>query len=69
MEDDPFLRQYQPSELKIVSEFLTNWLPFLSKDLCKDCNHLLSNRIRSLDPGNDSQLFLRDDKFLVSMEN
>ncbi|KAG7584209.1 Oxoglutarate/iron-dependent dioxygenase [Arabidopsis suecica] len=50
MEDDPFLRQYQPSELKIVSEFLTNWLPFLSKDLCKDCNHLLSNRIRSLDP-------------------
>ncbi|XP_010489437.1 PREDICTED: uncharacterized protein LOC104767102 [Camelina sativa] len=50
MEEDPFLRQYQPSELKIASEFLTNWLPFLSKDLCKDCNHLLSNRIRSLDP-------------------
>ncbi|CAA7022108.1 unnamed protein product [Microthlaspi erraticum] len=49
MEDDLFLRQYQPSELKTVSEFLTNWLPFLTRDLCKDCVNVLSNRIRSLD--------------------
>ncbi|CAH2051377.1 unnamed protein product [Thlaspi arvense] len=50
MEDDPFLRQFHPSELKIASEFLTNWLSFLSRDLCKDCVHALSDRIRSLDP-------------------
>lgn len=51
MEDDPFLRKFQPSELKIASEFLTNCLPFLSRDLCKDCVNVLSDRIRSLDPG------------------
>ncbi|CAA7035738.1 unnamed protein product [Microthlaspi erraticum] len=49
-EDDVFLSKYQPSELKVSSEFLTTWLPFLSRDLCKDCVHLLSHRIRSLDP-------------------
>ncbi|KAG5377965.1 hypothetical protein IGI04_025807 [Brassica rapa subsp. trilocularis] len=54
MEDDPFLRKFQPSELKIASEFLTNCLPFLSRDLCKDCVNVLSDRIRSLDP--DHQL-------------
>ncbi|CAN8271210.1 unnamed protein product [Cochlearia groenlandica] len=50
MEDEAFLGQFQPSELKIVSEFLTNWLCFLSKDLCEDCVNVLSNRIHSLDP-------------------
>ncbi|KFK40171.1 hypothetical protein AALP_AA3G339700 [Arabis alpina] len=50
MEEDPFLRQYQPSDLKVASEFLRNWLPFLSRDLCKDCVHVLSDRIQSLDP-------------------
>lgn len=50
MEDDPFLRKFQPSELKIASEFLTNCLPFLSRELCKDCVNVLSDRIRSLDP-------------------
>ncbi|KFK30240.1 hypothetical protein AALP_AA7G235700 [Arabis alpina] len=49
-EDRVFLSKYPPPELKIASEFLTNWLPFLSRDLCKDCVHVLSNRIRSLDP-------------------
>ncbi|KAK8717607.1 hypothetical protein V6N13_044868 [Hibiscus sabdariffa] len=48
--DDPFLRQYQPSELRIASEFLTTWLPFLSRDLCHRCTRRLSQRIRSLDP-------------------
>ncbi|KAL1191925.1 RNA demethylase ALKBH9B [Cardamine amara subsp. amara] len=53
MEEDPFLRQYDSSELKIVSEFLTKWQSFLSKDLCKNCVHVLSNRIRSLDSEHD----------------
>eukprot|EP00257_Ricinus_communis_P010625 XP_002530736.2 uncharacterized protein LOC8267097 [Ricinus communis] len=47
--DDPFLLQYQPSDLRIASEFLTTWLPFLSRDLCHHCTRTLSHRIRSLD--------------------
>ncbi|KAJ7953115.1 oxidoreductase, 2OG-Fe(II) oxygenase family protein [Quillaja saponaria] len=47
---DPFLRNYQPSELRIAAEFLTTWLPFLSRDLCNHCASILSRRIRSLDP-------------------
>ncbi|GAV87522.1 2OG-FeII_Oxy_2 domain-containing protein [Cephalotus follicularis] len=48
--DHPFLLQYQPSELQIASEFLSRWLPFLSKDLCPHCTEILSDRIRSVDP-------------------
>ncbi|XP_022740526.1 uncharacterized protein LOC111292405 [Durio zibethinus] len=48
--DDPFLVQYQPSELRIASEFLTTWFPFLSRGLCHRCTQTLSRRIRSLDP-------------------
>ncbi|XVF18015.1 hypothetical protein REPUB_Repub10bG0175000 [Reevesia pubescens] len=48
--DDPFLVKYQPSDLRIASEFLTTWLPFLSSDLCHRCTQSLSQRIRSLDP-------------------
>ncbi|KAF5745507.1 2-oxoglutarate and Fe(II)-dependent oxygenase superfamily protein isoform 1 [Tripterygium wilfordii] len=47
--DDPFLTQYQPSDLRDALEFLTTWLPFLSKDLCHKCTQILSDRIRSLD--------------------
>ncbi|XP_010446824.1 PREDICTED: uncharacterized protein LOC104729570 [Camelina sativa] len=54
-EEDVFLGKYQSSELKIASEFLTTWLPFLSRDLCKDCLHLFSHRIRSLDPEHSSK--------------
>ncbi|XP_010548289.1 PREDICTED: uncharacterized protein LOC104819751 [Tarenaya hassleriana] len=68
MDEDPFLRQYQPSELKIASEFLTTWLPFLSRDLCKDCVHVLSNRIRSLDPGG-TNTNVDDGKSAGSSEN
>ncbi|KAJ8771043.1 hypothetical protein K2173_023368 [Erythroxylum novogranatense] len=46
--EDPFLLQYQPSDLQIASEFLTNWLPFLSRDLCGRCTETLSGRVRSL---------------------
>ncbi|KAA0025681.1 putative alpha-ketoglutarate-dependent dioxygenase [Cucumis melo var. makuwa] len=52
--EDPFLHNYKPSELKIASEFLTTWLPFLSKDLCGGCTKLLSDRIRTLDPADRS---------------
>lgn len=45
---DPFLLRYQPSELRVASEFLTTWLPFLSRDLCQRCTQTLSNRIQSL---------------------
>ncbi|KAK9713246.1 hypothetical protein RND81_06G014400 [Saponaria officinalis] len=48
MEGDPFLRQYDDSELRIASEFLTTWLPFLSRDLCRNCANNLSHRISSL---------------------
>ncbi|XP_071702253.1 RNA demethylase ALKBH9B-like [Rutidosis leptorrhynchoides] len=46
---DPFLQNYNPSDLQTVSEFLSNWLPFLSKDLCNHCSKSLSDRVRSLD--------------------
>jgi len=52
--NDPFLLNYQPSELQIASEFLSTWLPFLSKGLCRACVQSLSDRINSLSiaPGN-----------------
>ncbi|KAF1886839.1 hypothetical protein Lal_00046077 [Lupinus albus] len=48
--NDPFLQNYQPSELRIASEFLATWLPFLTRDLCHRCTQSLSNRIRSIHP-------------------
>lgn len=48
---DLFVREYDASELKIAAEFLTNWLPFLTKDLCEGCTASMRDRIRSLDPG------------------
>ncbi|KAK1325554.1 hypothetical protein QJS10_CPA01g02361 [Acorus calamus] len=47
---DPFIETYQPSDLRVAAEFLSNWLPFLSKDLCDRCSSSLRDRIRSLDP-------------------
>ncbi|KAJ0097868.1 hypothetical protein Patl1_29079 [Pistacia atlantica] len=46
---DPFLLQYQPSELRIASEFLATWQPYLCRDLCHHCTEIISDRIRSLD--------------------
>ncbi|KAL8151977.1 hypothetical protein V2J09_021785 [Rumex salicifolius] len=51
---DPFLLQYSESELRIASEFLANWLPFLSKDLCPRCTRTLSDRVNSLSSAFDS---------------
>ncbi|XP_041020910.1 RNA demethylase ALKBH9B-like [Juglans microcarpa x Juglans regia] len=45
---DPLLLKFEPSELRTASEFLTTWLPFLSRDLCPDCSQTLSDRVRSL---------------------
>ncbi|PIA47335.1 hypothetical protein AQUCO_01400182v1 [Aquilegia coerulea] len=48
---DPSIPYNEPSELKIAAEFLTTWLPFLTKTLCHRCTQSLSIRVRSLDPG------------------
>ncbi|GAB2282825.1 hypothetical protein Dimus_017361 [Dionaea muscipula] len=50
---DPFLMGYSLSELRIASEFLTTWTPFLSRGLCHHCTHMLSRRIASLSPENN----------------
>ncbi|KAL6551965.1 hypothetical protein OROGR_008119 [Orobanche gracilis] len=50
--DDPFLLNYDDTELQIAAEFLSNWLPFLSRGLCKSCTRTLSDGIRSLHTGN-----------------
>ncbi|KAG1360724.1 putative RNA demethylase ALKBH9B [Cocos nucifera] len=49
--DDPFVRDYEPSELEIAAEFLTNWLPFLTRGLCDGCSATLRRRIQSLHSG------------------
>ena len=61
--DDPFLVQYQPSDLNIASEFLSTWLPYLSRDLCHNCSKTLSDRIRSLSGFHN--FFLPELTFLV----
>ncbi|MCH96178.1 hypothetical protein A2U01_0017161 [Trifolium medium] len=53
--NDSFLLDYSPSDLRTASEFLNQWLPFLSKDLCRRCSQTLSDRILSLDPESQNQ--------------
>lgn len=48
---DPFLDAYSPSELRIASEFLTTWLPFLTRGLCDRCSDSLSRRVKSIPAG------------------
>ncbi|KAL0926802.1 hypothetical protein M5K25_003054 [Dendrobium thyrsiflorum] len=55
MEADPFLQSFDSSDLQIAKEFLTNWLPFLTKDLCEGCAASLLDRIQSLSPVADEQ--------------
>ncbi|KAL8472419.1 hypothetical protein ACS0TY_029576 [Phlomoides rotata] len=45
---DPFLLNFDTNEVRIAAEFLSNWLPFLSRGLCKSCTQTLSDGIRSL---------------------
>ncbi|XP_039137465.1 RNA demethylase ALKBH9B-like [Dioscorea cayenensis subsp. rotundata] len=47
---DPLLQGFDPSELEIAGEFLSNWLPFLTRDLCPSCSSVLRDRIHSLRP-------------------
>ncbi|KAG6475460.1 hypothetical protein ZIOFF_064680 [Zingiber officinale] len=37
-DDDLFLQQFDPKDLEIAAEFLTNWLPFLTRPLCDGCS-------------------------------
>ncbi|KAF7830393.1 RNA demethylase ALKBH9B-like [Senna tora] len=53
--DDPFLRIYEPSELRTAAKFLSIWKPFLSKRLCSHCTLILSDRIRSIHPEFDDE--------------
>lgn len=48
---DPFLLNFDTNEVRIAAEFLSNWLPFLSRGLCKSCTQTLSDGIRSLHTG------------------
>ncbi|XP_058098817.1 RNA demethylase ALKBH9B isoform X2 [Magnolia sinica] len=48
--NDPLVVAYQAADLRIAAEFFTNWLPFLTKDLCSNCMQTLTDRIHSLDP-------------------
>ncbi|OWM88943.1 hypothetical protein CDL15_Pgr020897 [Punica granatum] len=53
---DTILSRYDPSELRVATEFLANWFPFLSASLCPGCARSLSDRIRSIDPGVNSDV-------------
>ncbi|KAL5985947.1 hypothetical protein ACLOJK_027937 [Asimina triloba] len=44
--NDPLVLNYQASELRIAAEFFTNWLPFLTRDLCNGCKQTLTDRIK-----------------------
>ncbi|PIN08896.1 hypothetical protein CDL12_18520 [Handroanthus impetiginosus] len=48
---DPFLLNYNAEEVRIAAEFLSNWLPFLTRGLCKSCTQTLSDGIQSLYTG------------------
>ncbi|VFQ93469.1 unnamed protein product [Cuscuta campestris] len=48
-DDDSFLLNYTADELRTASEFFANWIPFLSRGLCRSCARTISDRVRSLD--------------------
>ncbi|XP_057784042.1 RNA demethylase ALKBH9B [Salvia miltiorrhiza] len=51
---DPFLLNYDDNEVRIAAEFLSNWLPFLARGLCKSCTQTISDSIRSLHTERDA---------------
>lgn len=63
---DSFLLNYNADELRIASEFLSNWLPFLSRGLCPRCTQTLSDRVRSLHPDNGVEPLKKEDNLSVS---
>ncbi|KAK4483262.1 hypothetical protein RD792_010447 [Penstemon davidsonii] len=54
--EDPFLLIYSAAELRIAAEFLSNWLPFLTRGLCNSCAQILSNRVQSFNTGDNSSV-------------
>jgi len=62
-EGDPFLLNYSSLDLRIASEFLATWLPFLSLDLCTHCTQSLSDHVQSIDPGSVTLTFLPNSRF------
>ncbi|KAL3829408.1 hypothetical protein ACJIZ3_018210 [Penstemon smallii] len=54
--EDPFLLIYNAAELRIAAEFLSNWLPFLTRGLCNSCAQILSDRVRSFNTGDNSSV-------------
>ncbi|PKA57432.1 alkylated DNA repair protein alkB like 5 [Apostasia shenzhenica] len=56
MEGDPFLQNFDSSELKIAEEFLTSWLPFLTRGLCDGCAAVVRDRIQSLGSADEPDL-------------
>lgn len=54
MDADPLLKDLNSSDLEVAEEFLTIWLPFLTRDLCQGCSAALMDRVRLLNPGRDS---------------
>lgn len=52
--DESFLRNYNANDRRIASEFLSDWLPFLTNGLCDSCNVKLTHRLRSLRPADDN---------------
>ncbi|KAG6503420.1 hypothetical protein ZIOFF_035733 [Zingiber officinale] len=45
-DDDLFLQQFDPKDLEIATEFLTNWLPFLTLHHCLKLHRLPSPKYR-----------------------
>ncbi|KAJ1430148.1 Oxoglutarate/iron-dependent dioxygenase [Sesbania bispinosa] len=64
---DPFLLNYPQEDLRIASEFLVNWLPFLTRDLCRHCSQSLTDRIHSIDPESQNH-HLDDNSNALSQE-
>ncbi|KAL8098082.1 hypothetical protein AgCh_031012 [Apium graveolens] len=52
--DELFLRKYNANDRRIASEFLSDWLPFLTSGLCDSCNVNLTQRVRSLRPADEN---------------
>uniref|UniRef100_A0A5B6Z2X6 Fe2OG dioxygenase domain-containing protein n=1 Tax=Davidia involucrata TaxID=16924 RepID=A0A5B6Z2X6_DAVIN len=69
--DDPFLLNYNATDLRIASEFLANWLPFISRDLCHNCTQTISDRIRSIGPEVDGDVkpLNQEENLTVSTSN
>lgn len=67
--EDPFLHNYNATDLKVASEFLSNWLPFLSHGLCRRCTRTLSDRVRSLEVDGVTEPWRQEDNLQATACN